>query len=82
MAENAAETQGAVADSAPTGESSKIMSDWACGSESKEGNRGKDQGGSWEAEDCGRGEEKDNVRVSPTTLRWDARGRSSPFGGH
>jgi len=27
MAENAAETQGAVTDSAPTGESSKIMSD-------------------------------------------------------
>ena len=58
------------------------MSGWVCGLEGKEEIRGKGQGGSWEAKGCRGGkEEEEDVRVSPMTLRWGARGRGHPFGG-
>ena len=53
-----------------TRRSSEIMSGWACGSESKEKSRKEGLRGSWEVKSCREEEEeKENVRVPPTTLR-------------
>ena len=55
----------------PTKRSSKIMSGWACSSESKEKSRKEGLRGSWEVKSCGEEEEEEeeNVGVPPTTLR-------------
>ena len=49
------------------------MLGWACSSEGKERSRDKGQGGSQETKGCREGgEEEENIRISPTTLKQDA----------
>ena len=81
MVRNAVEIWGEAVAPNPTGRSGEVMSGWVCGSEGKERIWGKDKRGSWEEESCRReGKEEKDIRVSPTTLKWGARGRSHPFG--
>ena len=55
---------------------------WVYGSESKEGSRGKSEGGSQEEDGCGEEKEKEkNIGVSLTTLRQGTRERSYSFKG-
>ena len=50
------------------GRSGKVILSWACGSEDKKESRGQSEGESWKEKSYRRGEEEEDIGVSPTTL--------------
>ena len=77
MIRDAVEIQEAAAAFNPTERSSKVISGWVYGSESKKRSRDKNKRGSWEEKSYGReGKKEGNIGISLTTSEWGARGRS------
>ena len=72
MARNTAKTQGRVVALGSIGRSGKIMLSWVYSLESKKESRGQSERESQKEEDCREEEEKENIGVLPTALRWDA----------